>query len=210
MSKCELDTDCSLISSTVSSPGSSTVSSNLAASSTAPSSLAASTVSSNSNSNPNSNSNSVASTVSSHSGASTVSPPSLPSVNLVHEPSAQIEPNHPTASGPFNTARYLHGHRRMKESLKRLGNYHLREMQCLRGRCMCPSLLQWDGAAHCKEYYETATTNGTHRPHRKNHLLPDLDDELNEDEDEDGSLVSWQTIFLMALGSSLLAGLIFR
>lgn len=113
-------------------------------------------------------------------------------------------------NGPFVPVRYLHGHRRLKDGLKRLTNYHLREMQCIRGRCMCPSLHStFDGHMHCKEY--EVQTNSSHRHNRKNHNnFSDLDDELNDEFDEDGSSVTWQTIFLMALGSSLLAGFIFR
>ena len=139
--------------------------------------------------------------------------------SLLHEPSAHVaNGNHQLmleqadqeTGSPFGALRYLHGHRR-KEGLKRLTSYHLREMQCLRGRCMCPTLHSWDGNVHCKEYYAETPTNATHRHNRKNHnTFADLDDELNDEFDEDGSVVSWQTIFLMALGSSLLAGFIFR
>lgn len=114
-------------------------------------------------------------------------------------------------SGPFGPVRYLHGHRRLKDGLKRLAaNYHLREMQCIRGRCMCGAGHSFDGHLHCKEYYDVQT-NSSHRHNRKNHnTFSDLDDELNDEYDEDGSSITWQTIFLMTLGSSLLAGFIFR
>ena len=108
----------------------------------------------------------------------------------------------------FNQIRYVHGHRRLKENLRRLTNYHLRELQCIRGRCICPSLMHWDGNIHCKEYYDLQL-NSTHRHNRKNHNTFNDLDELNDELDEDGS-VNWQTIFLLGLASSMFAGFLFR
>ena len=209
MSKCEQDSDCSLSaaqqtqqissSSSISSANSPTSSppsiSALPATSTVSSSPQPSAVQSSTASLPTAN---------------------LNSANLVHQPtSTQTENNNlmleqADQENQFNQIRYLHGHRRLKDNLKRLTNYHLRELQCIRGRCICPSLHLWDGGVHCKEPYDTQSYNSsTHRHNRKNHnTFSDLDDELNDEFDD--SSVNWQTIFLMGLGSSIFAGFIFR
>lgn len=114
----------------------------------------------------------------------------------------------------FNQIRYLHGHRRLKDSLRRInGNYHLKELQCIRGRCVCGSLHSvWDGHLHCKVPYDLNQLNysGTHRHNRKNHnTFSDLDDDELNDEFDDGT-INYQTVFLVAIGSSCLAGFIFR
>lgn len=200
MSKCEQDTDCSLTSTS--------------------SSIQTTSSSSSGNSLSSTNSPSIHSTVPSTNSPSSPKPTSVssstssPAVNLIHQPNVQIESNNllleqADQENQFNQIRYLHAHRRFKDNLKRLTNYHLRELKCIRGRCICPALHNWDGNLHCREYYDVQS-NSSHRHNRKNHnTFTDLDDELNDEFDEDSS-VNWQTICLLILGSSLLAGFIFR
>lgn len=216
MSKCEQDLDCSL-STTLTSPAinnqqpqppSSSASSSGISSTSSPSQSSVTTtsssqqpiVSSTSPSNNLSQSSNLVQPIASNENSSNHNN------NLLLEQADQ--------ENSFNQIRYLHGHRRLKDSLRRSNsNYHLRELQCIRGRCACPSLHSWDGYLHCKISYDTnqSNSNNTHRHNRKNHnSFNDLDDELNDESDEDGSMFSWQSLFLLALGSILFGGFVFR
>ena len=225
MSKCEQDSECSLTGglpssiSTTNQQHPSSISSGIGISSTisstlSPSSIITSTISSQSTSSVSSSFSSTSSSLINNQLANSNSIQSTAIINENNNYNSMLE--QADQENPFgNQIRYLHGHRRLKESLRRAnGNYHLRELQCIRGRCMCSSLHSWDGHLHCKVPFDLnqSNSNSTHRHNRKNNhnTFGDLDDELTDNFEEDNGLITGQTIFLMVLGTSLFAGFIFK
>jgi hypothetical protein len=79
-------------------------------------------------------------------------------------------------------------------------------LQCIRGRCICGPTLVWEGGA-CREDWiaesDEIANNGTHHGRNRG-------DDLQEDEMDDDSSISWQTVTFMAILSLILAGITFR